>query len=166
MGGGIGWIVPRGAVLAVFVALAACAPGTTAHDTHVQMAVTTEPPGAACVFMRENRQIGELAVTPGEVQLPSGREPIVITCSKPGHVTASYVNTTPNRPRPSATNLGYRGGRLLAAGLIELAIAGSNDGYDRTVRLTLRPAAAGAASGEAEPRASSQITGKLPRTGN
>lgn len=56
------------------------------------IAVTTSPVGASCVFWRNGENIGTIASTPGTLTVKRRKYDIDIKCDKPGYAQASYHN--------------------------------------------------------------------------
>ncbi len=52
----------------------------------------TTPPGASCVFYRQNEVIGTVANTPGVLNVKRRKYDIVIKCDKAGYDQTTYLN--------------------------------------------------------------------------
>jgi len=70
--------------------LAGCA--TVFEGTSQEITVTTNPPGASCMFERLGDQIGTIASTPGTANIRKSKHDITVICDKPGYQQAQYRN--------------------------------------------------------------------------
>jgi hypothetical protein len=118
------------------VALSGCA--TVFEGTSQDITVVTNPPGASCVFTRQGTLIGNISSTPGILNVPKRKYDIVITCSKPGYMDASYLNHS-GVTAVIAANIAAD--VLLTAGVSSIVDSadGADNKYDSAVNLTLNP---------------------------
>jgi len=72
------------------VSVTACA--TIISGTTEQIAVNTNPSGAACDFMRNGQRIAEIPSTPASSLIQKTKYDITIVCRKAGYQDASYLN--------------------------------------------------------------------------
>jgi len=116
--------------------LAGCA--TVFEGTSQEITVTTNPPGASCVFERLGDQVGMIGSTPGTANIRKNKHDITIKCDKPGYQQAQYRNhsgTTATIAANVAADI------LLTAGLSSIidSADGADNKYDSAVNLTLIP---------------------------
>jgi hypothetical protein len=81
----------KGLAVAVLAAtlLAGCA-SLVGGGTSQDITVSTNPPGAHCVFWRHGEQIGEIRETPGTLTVKRRKYDIDIKCDKTGFEQASF----------------------------------------------------------------------------
>ena len=124
-----------GALLCIVVISA----GTSAcssiiEGTHQEIAIATNPPGAACTLKRQEIVIATVSPTPGSAKIEKTKYDIVITCDKDGFQEATLLD----KSGAAAATFG----NILAGGGIGWAIdsaAGADNKYDSPVTLTLEP---------------------------
>jgi uncharacterized protein YceK len=114
------------------VSLSGCA--TIMEGTTQSVTVATTPPGAHCTIDREGGRIGEIATTPGSLQLNKSGKDLSITCVKAGYQTATIAQS----PDFSGTTFGniIIGGGI---GAIADAASGANYKYPTQVNVALAP---------------------------
>lgn len=118
------------AVIGTAGLLGACA--TIMEGTTQSVQITTTPPGAHCSIAREGAPLGEIASTPGSVQVSKSKNDLAVTCSLPGYQTATIAQS----PSFSGTTFGniVVGGGI---GAIADAASGANYYYPSQVVMTL-----------------------------
>ena len=126
--------------LAAFAALGAALSGCASvfDGTSQEIQVVTNPPGASCVFYRQNVAIGTVAVTPGILNVKRWKYDIEIKCDKPGYGQANYLNHSGT----SAMIAGNIAADLiLTAGLSSIvdSASGADNRYDPVVNITMSP---------------------------
>lgn len=129
------------ALAALGFAVSGCA--TVFEGTTQEIAVNTNPPGALCVFLRQGLEVGRVGNTPGTANIRKSKYDIMISCSKPGYQTATYLNhsgTTATIAANVAADL------ILTAGLSSIvdSAVGADNKYDSAVNLSLAPLGYGA----------------------
>ena len=128
----------RGLSMLLLPMLAGCA--SISHGTTEQVALTTEPPGAACTLSRQSLSIATVAQTPGVALVQRDKRDILATCSKPGYQTA--IRTLHSGVADSSF------GNILVGGLIGVAIDsanGADNEYPASVSIPLTPNQGGTA---------------------
>lgn len=120
-------------LLLLAAALAGC--GTVAAGTSQAVAVSTDPPGAACEMRREGELVGAVAGTPGSAEVSKSMRDLVVRCERPGSLPAERTV----RATFGAATLGnlILGGGV---GLLVDAATGANSRYPEAVALVLPPA--------------------------
>ena len=106
----------RGLSMLLLPFIAGCA--SLSHGTTQQIAVTTAPPGAACILSRQGLSIATVAQTPGMALVQRDKRDILATCSKPGYQTAIRMLHS------GVADSSF--GNILAGGLIGVAIDSAN----------------------------------------
>ncbi len=124
------------AVVALGMGLSGCA--TVFEGTSQDITVTTNPPGAACFFERQGRQVGAVTSTPATTSVRKSKYDVTIRCDKPGYQEATYLNhsgTTATIAANVAADL------ILTAGISSIvdSSTGADNKYDSAVNLTLIP---------------------------
>ena len=125
----------RKLVVLGLVGLTGCA-GLVGEPTQT-ITVVTEPPGADCVLERNDKPIGEVAETPGDVLIGKGRKIITVNCTLPGFQpgTAQLLPMTED----------FRIGNVEVGGITRTIIndlhGDALNTYPSMVRITLRDAA-------------------------
>jgi hypothetical protein len=125
-------VLLRATVLLGLAFLPGCATIVTTPSQDV--AVTTEPAGAACTFHRNGQQVGALTATPGTVRIgKSGRE-TGVSCTREGYQPAQATL------QPSL-NPWFIGNILLGGivGIIVDASTGAVSRYPESVQLAMTP---------------------------
>jgi len=120
-------------VLAAAGFLGGCVTLTTSSSQTV--ALTTEPPGAACTFKREGQIIGIINPTPGSLSVTKSHSDIDVTCTKEGYVDAAG--------RVGSKFQAMTFGNILFGGIIGIAVdavSGATAEYEATVAIRLMPA--------------------------
>jgi hypothetical protein len=125
-----------GAIVALGLMTSGCA--TVFEGTSQEITITTNPPGASCVFDRQGKEVGAIGNTPGTANIRKSKYDITIRCEKPGYQTAEYLNhsgTTATIAANVAADL------LLTGGLSSIvdSSTGADNKYDSAVNLTLIP---------------------------
>lgn len=123
------------AILACSAWLSGCA--SIFEGTTQQISVNTTPPGARCTFWRNGAYIADVPVTPGAVTIDKTKDELVIVCSKPGYIAATFVNKSGLAMATLAN--------ILTAGLAWAVDSsrGADNKYQGEVSLALAPAPAG-----------------------
>ena len=114
----------------VLVSASGCA--SIVEGRSQDISVNTDPPGAVCVFTRNNVTLGFISPTPGTLHIRKTKHDIVIKCSKPGYQDVTYMN--------KSDSAGATFGNILAGGLIGWGVdsaAGADNKYESPVNLTL-----------------------------
>jgi len=120
----------------VALLLAACAPG--AEQSGQRIAITTNPPGAACSVARVGAPLASIANTPGSILVGPGRADLLVTCAKPGYQTITLSQPAhPLRPRTGNVVISRGVGALLDTA------TGGYDVYPGEIALDLQPRNAG-----------------------
>ena len=124
------------AVAALGVAVSGCA--TVFEGTSQEITVNTNPEGALCVFTRQGLEVGRGANTPGTANIRKSKYDIIVTCSKAGYQTGTYLNhsgTTATIAANVAADL------ILTAGLSSIVDSadGADNKYDSAVNISLAP---------------------------
>ncbi|MEQ9519507.1 MAG: translation initiation factor 2 [Parvibaculum sp.] len=114
------------------VALAGCS--SIIEGTSQEIAVNSEPSGAACAFEREGRTIAKVDPTPGVVRIDKTKHDISIVCSKEGYEDATYLNRS-DVAAMTAGNIILGGG----VGWIIDSASGADNKYDGSVFVTMVP---------------------------
>ena len=132
-------------IFAAFAALSVGGCATVFDGTSEEITVNTNPPGATCVFYRENIQIGSVVNTPGILNVKKRKYDIDIKCNKPGFSEASYLNHS------GTTNLiagNIAADVILTAGLSSIVDSadGADNKYDSVVNISMVPSSYGVAS--------------------
>ena len=112
------------------------APGCASiiEGTSQQIFVNTNPPGAACNFIREDRRIARVSLTPQAVTIKKNKHDIVIECELAGFHKSTYHN--------KSDVAGATFGNIVLSGGIGWAVdsaAGADNKYTSPVNLTLVP---------------------------
>lgn len=130
----------RGTSLAIECVVALAAPhlcagcATVTQGASQNLAIITDPPGAACVLSRDGKVAGVVNPTPGSVYLEKRSAEIMVVCSKTGFVDAS---TTVKSTVQAATF-----GNILPGGVVGLAVdaaSGATSAYDPQISIRLVP---------------------------
>jgi hypothetical protein len=117
---------------AALLSLTACS--SIIEGTSQQITVNTNPPGADCLFKRQEEVLGHINPTPGSLLIKKTKYDINIVCDKEGYQTATYLN--------HSGAAGATVGNILLGGGIGWAIdsaAGADNKYDTPVNITLVP---------------------------
>lgn len=122
--------------LAVVIALGwmsgACA--TIMTGTTQDLAVETDPAGAACKVERQGATVGMIKSTPGKTNIPKHRDNIEVACNLPGYETSKEVL--------ASSFTGATFGNIIAGGFVGVVIdasSGANNKYPDKVIMTLTP---------------------------
>ena len=75
--------MPRLALLLPILLLPACA--TVIKGTGQDVAVSSEPDGASCVFLKKTAQHAAIQTTPATVHIDRSSDDLVVTCEKAGY---------------------------------------------------------------------------------
>jgi hypothetical protein len=122
----------------LFAAILPCAAcSSIIEGTSQQIAVSTNPVGANCTFMRQGQPIGTVANTPGSVLIKKTKYDITVECEKAGFAKSTYLN--------HSGAAGATFGNIIAGGGIGWAVdsaSGADNKYDSVVNVTLIPASA------------------------
>jgi hypothetical protein len=121
----------RLSILALLL-LPGCA--TVMHGSSQNVAVITEPPGAACTLERDGVMIGSVSPTPGTVRIDKGKNDILVTCNREGF-EATAIRHVSEFGGATVAN-------VIAGGIIGVAvdaISGANFPYPAEARLILQP---------------------------
>lgn len=124
----------RVGLIALTALLPACA--TIVEGSSQDVTVDTTPPGANCSIDRKEQHLGTVAPTPGSLRVDKSKNDLSVTCSKPGYVTATTMQT-PKFVGTTFANLLVGG----AVGFIVDASTGANYVYPNQVKIDLAPAA-------------------------
>jgi hypothetical protein len=125
----------RTLLLLAVLPCAACS--TIIEGTSQTIAVSTNPVGASCTFMRQGKPIGTVAMTPGSAKIDKTKYDITIECEKDGFTKSTYLN--------KSGAAGATFGNILAGGGVGWAVdsaVGADNKYDGAVNITLIPAVA------------------------
>ena len=120
--------------------------------TTQEISVVTNPPGATCVFYRQDQPIGTVLNTPGMLTVKRRKYDLTIKCDKPGFSQANYLNHSGT----SAMIAGNIAADLiLTAGISSIVDSanGADNRYDPVVNISLVPVSATAPGGIAMPTA-------------
>lgn len=120
------------AVLCAAVGLGACS--SIIEGTSQEIFVNTNPPGAACGFIREEYRIAMVNPTPGAATIKKTKHDIRIECEKQGFHKAIYYN--------KSDAAGATFGNIVLGGGIGWAIdsaSGADNKYTSPVNITLVP---------------------------
>ena len=123
---------------AVLIALAGCSSIT--QGTTQNITVNTNPTGASCVLQRQGQEIGQVANTPGTVNVEKTKHDITIRCDKPGYQTATYINDSGWESGSGAAGIALD--VILTAGISSAvdSATGADNRYESPVNMTLLPA--------------------------
>jgi len=119
-------------LLLMLLPLSACA--TIIDGTSQKIEVNTNPPAAACAFIRNNQTIANIKSTPDTVKIDKDKHDIVIECTKEGYEKATFKN---HSGAAAAT-----WGNIAAGGLIGWGVdsaVGADNKYESPVNVTLVP---------------------------
>jgi hypothetical protein len=106
--------------------------------TTQEISVVSNPPGANCVFYRQDQPIGTVMNTPGMLTVKRRKYDITIKCDKPGYSQATYLNHSGT----SAMIAGNIAADLiLTAGISSIVDSanGADNRYDPVVNISLVP---------------------------
>jgi hypothetical protein len=120
-------------VVSAALALGGCA--TIVEGTSQTVAISTQPPGAACSVSRDGMQISAVISTPGSIKIDKSRKDLSITCTKDG-----YQTTTMNY---SSSFNGMTFGNVIlggAVGAVVDASTGANYNYPKEVMVAMAQA--------------------------
>jgi hypothetical protein len=123
--------------LLILAALPCAACSTIVEGTSQTIAVSTNPSGASCTFMRQGKPIGTVAATPGSTKIDKTKYDITVECEKAGFAKSTYLN--------KSGAAGATFGNIIAGGGIGWAVdsaVGADNKYDSVVNITLIPATA------------------------
>jgi hypothetical protein len=127
------WLACRlAAAAAIIGSLGACA--TIVSGTSQDIAVSTEPAGAACQLERSGIVIGTVNPTPGTIKVERNKNDMVLICKKDGYEDGKT-------PLISSFN-GTTFGNFLLGGWVGVAIdasSGANNKYPETAYVILTP---------------------------
>ena len=110
--------------------LSACA--TIIEGRSQEITINTNPSGANCDITRNGTKIGSVTNTPASTMIEKTKYDILISCSKPGYTTATFMNHSGNE--------GATLGNILAGGVIGWGVdsaTGSDNKYTSPVNITL-----------------------------
>ena len=99
-----------------------------------QIAVSTNPPGAACDLSRDGKTIGVVNPTPGSVSVGKSRADISVSCNKDRYEPATGKVTSSFHPMTF--------GNILFGGLIGIGVdaaSGAMNEYEPSLTMTLIP---------------------------
>lgn len=124
------------ALAALGIGLSGCA--TVFEGTMQDITVTTNPPGAECIFYREGLPIGTIPTTPGILAVRKLKHDITIKCNKPGYQEAQYLN---NSGLTAVVGANVAVDLILTAGLSSIvdSSTGADNKYDSNVNITMIP---------------------------
>lgn len=120
------------AIAASGLLLAGCS--SIIEGTTQEVFVNTNPPRAACDFLREGQRIARVDPTPGAATIKKTKHDIVIECTLAGYEKATYHN------KSDAAQATF--GNIVLGGGIGWAIdsaSGADNKYTSPVNLTLLP---------------------------
>lgn len=126
--------------------LSACA-SIVGGGSSQEVAVTTNPAGANCIFMRNGERIGQISNTPGSLLVKRRKHDIEITCDKAGYQQAKYHNKS---GLSSMVGGNIAADLILTAGISSIvdSSTGADNEYTSQVVITMNPIAAGGGSAE------------------
>jgi hypothetical protein len=127
-------LLPGCATVALNAALRATNPGPAWNG---EVAVASEPAGAACRVLRGERVLAEVAATPGSVRLERSHDVLELRCRAEGHVET--VQLLRPADDPAVFRMAPNGIIGLAATAVSLATA-STMRYPGAVTVPLAPA--------------------------
>ena len=122
----------KAALAAALVALGGCA--TLVNGTTQDVAIETQPEGAACKVDRQGATVASVDPTPGKVKLPRRAEVLVLTCTRDGF--------EPSKEAITSTFSGVTFGNLLLGGVVGAVIdssSGANNTYPDRISVILTP---------------------------
>lgn len=114
------------------ISLSACS--SIIEGTSQEIVINTNPPAANCVLTRNGTQIGNVGPTPSGITIKKTKYDILISCSKPGFETATYLN--------KSGAAGATFGNIVLGGGVGWAIdsaSGADNKYDSPVNLSMVP---------------------------
>ncbi len=97
-----------------------------------EIMINTNPPAATCVLTRNSESLGTVGPTPGSIYIEKTKYDILITCTKKGYETATYLN--------HSGAAGATFGNIILGGGIGWAVdsaSGADNKYDSPVNITL-----------------------------
>jgi hypothetical protein len=106
---------------------------TLTEGTSQTIAVTTSPPGAVCVLVRDGQTIATIGPTPGTATVDRSTREVLITCHKGGFGDVSYAD--------QADVAAATFGNIMTGGVgfaVDLA-TGADIKYNGTVNIALTP---------------------------
>lgn len=106
----------------------------TSQDIHI----TTSPPEASCVLLREGVEIGRVN-TPGPVHVQKSKHDILITCDKEDYQTATYYNDSGWETGSGAAGIALDVFLTLGVSSAIDSATGADNKYESYVNLTLTP---------------------------
>ena len=112
------------------------------EGTTQQISVSTTPPGAHCMFLRNGNTIATIPSTPGAVTIEKTRDDLVIVCNKRGYASATFDN------KSGLAMVAYANIHTAGLSWAVDTSRGADNKYQGQVALALVPLAEGAA----EPR--------------
>jgi len=92
-----------GAVVTAALAFGVGGCASIVEGTTQDIAVSTDPAGAACTFMRDGQQIGIISSTPGTLKVQKSKYDISIICEKEGYEKYTYFNESGLSPVSGAS---------------------------------------------------------------
>jgi len=122
--------LPRLVALLGIAVLPACA--TIVSSPSQDVAVLTEPPGAACTLARNGAPVGAVLATPGTVRIGRSARETTVACTRDGHQPAQAA-------LPPGFNPWFLGNILLGGivGIVVDVSTGAVNRYPDEVRLAL-----------------------------
>jgi hypothetical protein len=128
------------------MALTGCA-SIVGGGSSQDIAVSTTPAGATCVFYRQGDEIGTIKGTPGTLSVKRRKYDITIKCNKPGYDEATYLN---HSGLSSMVAANVAADLILTAGISSIVDSanGADNEYTGNVIIGLNPTGATAASTE------------------
>ena len=133
-------------IAAASMLLSGCA--TIVNGSNQSVTVSTDPPGASCRLSRQTETLGAIPITPGSVQVSKSKNDMVVTCEKPGYLTA-VVSRSSSFGGATFGNILLGGG----VGIIVDAASGANYTYPSEIHVAMAPTAAAAPTASITPPA-------------
>jgi hypothetical protein len=119
-------------VMVIACSISGCA--TVLSGIDQEIAVTTNPPGAACELIRSGETIASVPATPATALVRKTKDDIKLICKKDGYISteATLVSGADSK---TYANMLFGGWGLVLWGLD--SIAGSDNSYPKAPSLTL-----------------------------
>ncbi|MEJ0043209.1 MAG: hypothetical protein WDM81_13775 [Rhizomicrobium sp.] len=127
------------ALLIVGTGTSGCA--TVFEGTSQDIAVVTNPPGAACVFERQSKTrkiVGTISSTPATVTVRKSKYDILVRCTKPGFQEATFLNHS-GVTAVIAANIAIDVVATVGISSLVDTATGADNKYDSAVNLSLIP---------------------------
>jgi hypothetical protein len=112
---------------------------TAFGDTGREVAIISEPPGAACVVEHEGEAIAAIPATPAKIDLPLNINTVTVRCNKQGYSEGRYLGQSGNIATAAAHVAGGAVADLIQSAGLSSILDPQRIRYDDAIYVGLTP---------------------------